>query len=175
MKVPSCLTFRGGGQLEKVVEEKGARMEKPSVVKNQRLEHMFEVELQFRQGIARVTASEGRGGEYIGSGDGTVKGPKIHGTVRWDLFEEQEEALCRSNLTGVIETIDGAQIQFDSRGFFIKPDKSNPNKWITSASVYLHTADQRYEWLNTRLAIWVGEFDMETLRHHYQAYVQVIE
>jgi hypothetical protein len=150
-------------------------VEKPGAVQSKRLEHMFEVELQFRQEIARVTVSDGKGGEYIGSGDGTVKGPKIHGTVRWDLFEEQEEALCRSNLAGVIETNDGAQIQFDSRGFFIKPDKSNPNKWITSASVYLHTADQRYEWLNTRLAVWVGEFDMETLRHHYQAYVQVIE
>ena len=84
-------------------------MEKTGAVQSKRLEHMFEVELQFRQGIARVTASEGRGGEYIGSGDGTVKGPKIHGTVRWDLFEEQEEALCRSNLTGVIETNDGAK------------------------------------------------------------------
>ena len=74
-------------------------MEKPSAVQNKRLEHMFEVELQFRQEIARVTVSDGKGGEYIGSGDGTVKGPRIHGTVRWDLFEEQEEALCRSNLT----------------------------------------------------------------------------
>ena len=99
----------------------------------------------------------------MAAGTARSKARRIHGTVRWDLFEEQEEALCRSNLTGVIETNDGAQIQFDSRGFFIKPDKSNPNKWITSASVYLHTADQRYEWLNTRLAVWVGEFDMETL------------
>jgi Protein of unknown function (DUF3237) len=174
MKVPLCLAFRGGGQLN-VVEEKEARMEKPGEVQNKRLEYLFEMELQFQQGMVPIASSEGRGGEYIGSGDGTVKGPRISGTVRWDLFEEQEEALCRSNLTGVIETDDRAQIQFDSRGFFIKPDKSNPNKWITSAAVYLHTADQRYKWLNARLAVWVGEFDMEALRHHYQAYVQVIE
>jgi hypothetical protein len=133
------------------------------------------MELQFQQGMAPIASSEGRAGEHIGSGDGTVTGPKIHGIVHWDLFEEQEEALCRSNLTGVIETNDGAQIQFDSRGFFIKPDKSNPNKWITSASVHLHTADLRYEWLNTHLAVWVGKFDMETLRHHYQTYAHVVE
>jgi len=148
-------------------------VEKPGVAPNKRLEHLFEVELQFRQEMASVTSSEGRQGKYIGSGDGTVKGPKIHGAVCWDLFEEQEEALCRSNLTGVIETDDGAQIQFDSRGFFIKPDKSNPNRWITSASVHFDTGDWRYEWLNTHLAVWEGEFDMETFRHHYQAYIKL--
>jgi len=150
-------------------------MEKPSAVPNKHLEHLFEVELQFRWEMTPFTSREAGEGEYIGTGEGTVSGPRVHGTVRWDLFEKQEETLCRSSLVGVIETNDGAQIHFDSRGFFIKPDKSKPNRWITSASVHLHTADQRYEWLNTRLAVWEGEFDMETFRHHYQAYAQVIE
>jgi len=150
-------------------------MAKSETLLTKRLEHLFEVELQFRQGMAPVGSAEGKGGEYIGSGAGTVKGAQIDGTVRWDLFEEQEETLCRSNLTGVIETNEGAQIQFESRGFFIKPDQSNPNKWITSASVHFDTTDQRYEWLNTHLAVWEGEFDMETFCHHYQAYVPVAE
>ncbi len=150
-------------------------MEEPSEVQSERLKYLFEVELQFRWEMAPVTSREARGGEYIGSGEGTVSGPRIHGTVRWDLFEKQEETLCRSNLTGVIETNDGAQIQFDSRGFFIKPDESNPAKWVTSASVHFITADQRYEWLNTHLAVWEGEFDMDTYRHRYHAYIQVTE
>jgi hypothetical protein len=149
-------------------------MENSSDVQNRRIEHLFEVELQFQQEMSIVTSSEGRAGEYIGSGDGTVKGPKINGVIRWDLFEEREETLCRSNLAGVIDTNDGAQIHFDSRGFFIKPDQSDANKWITSASVHLNTVDQRYGWLNTRLALWEGSFDMKTFRHHYQAYVQVV-
>ncbi len=136
-----------------------------------RLEHLFEVKLQFRQGMTPISSAEGKGGEYIGSGAGTVKGARIGGTVRWDLFEEHEETLCRSDLTGVIETNEGVQIQFESRGFFIQPDLSNPNRWITSASVHFNTADPRYEWLNMRLAVWEGEFDMETLCHHYQAYL----
>jgi len=150
-------------------------MEKQSTTQNEHLEHLFEMELQFRQAATPVTSPDDRAGEYVGGGDGTVKGPRIHGAVRWDLCEEREETLCRSSLTGVIETNDGAQVRFDSRGFFIKPDQSNPNKWITSASVHFDTADARYEWLNRLLAVWAGEFDMETYRHHYQAYAQVID
>ena len=150
-------------------------MEELSAFQNKRLEHLFEMELQFRWELPPITSREGGEGEFIGTGEGAVSGPRVHGTVRWDLFEKQEETLCRSNLIGVIKTDDGAQIQLDNRGFFIKPDKLNPNRWITAASVHLHTADPRYEWLNTRLAAWEGEFDMETFRHHYQAYVQIIE
>jgi hypothetical protein len=40
-----------------------------------------------------VTSREAGEGEYIGSGEGTVKGPRIHGTIRWDLFEKREATL----------------------------------------------------------------------------------
>jgi hypothetical protein len=150
-------------------------MEKRSATQHEHLEHLFEMELQFQQEVTPITSPEDRAGKYVGSGNGTVKGSRIHGAVRWYLYEEREEALCRSSLAGRIETNDGAQIQFDSRGFFIQPDPSNPNKWITSASVRFDTADHRYEWLNRLLAVWGGEFDMETFRHHYQVYAQVID
>ncbi len=95
--------------------------------------------------------------------------------VLWDLFEDQEETLCRSYLTGVIETNDGAPIRFDSLGFFMRPDDSNPHKWITSAAVHFDTTDPRYAWLNTLLAIWEGELDMKTYSHLYQAYAHTVE
>jgi len=148
---------------------------KPIAVQNERLEYLFGLDLQFRWEMPPITSREAGEGEYIGSGDGTAKGARIQGAVCWDLSEKREETLCRSNLVGVIETYDGAQIRIDSRGFFIKPDKSNPNQWITSASLYFHTADRRYEWLNIRLAVWKGEFDMGAYQHHYQAYIQVRE
>jgi hypothetical protein len=144
-------------------------MKKTSAIQDQRLEYLFDLELQFQWEMPPTTSREAGEGEYIGSGEGAAKGPKINGTARWDLFEKREKILCRSNLIGVIETDDGAQIQFDSRGFFIKPDEANPNKWITSASVYFDSADRRYEWLNARLAVWEGEFDMTTFHHHYHA------
>lgn len=114
----------------------GCDMTKNSAVQNERLEHLFRLDLQFQWEMLPLSAQDSGEGEYIGSGDGTAKGPRIQGSVRWDLFEKREETLCRSNLIGVIETDDGAQIRFDSRGFFIQPDRSNPNQWITSSSVF---------------------------------------
>ena len=150
-------------------------MKKPSMTHSERLEPLFTLDLQFQWEMSPVTSRMAGEGEYIGSGDGTVEGTRIHGKVTWDLFEKREERLCRSNLTGLIKTDDGAHIQFDSRGFFIQPDESNPNKWITSASVHFDTGEPRYTWINTHLALWEGEFDMATFHHHYQVYLQIVE
>jgi hypothetical protein len=146
-------------------------MTRSNVVKKPQFKHLFDLELKFQWDMPPITTREAGEGEYIGSGGGTVEGSRIQGTVNWDLHEKQEKTLCRSSLGGVIKTNDGAEIRFDSRGFYIRPDESIPNKWITSASVCFDTADRRYAWLNTQLAIWEGEFDMETYLHHYQVYV----
>ena len=52
------------------------------------LEPLFRADLQYRsesQSDAIVVA-EGREGVYIGSGDGTVTGDRVRGTVRWSLW-----------------------------------------------------------------------------------------
>ena len=68
-------------------------MGKPSTVQNERLGYLFELGLQFRWEMTPVTSREAGEGEYIGSGEGTVKGPRIHGAIRWDLFEKREATL----------------------------------------------------------------------------------
>jgi hypothetical protein len=157
----SCTVSKGDNQMEKT-NDGGS----------QALEHLFDIELQYQQGMAAVTSSENKIGHYLGSGDGAVKGPKLQGAVRWDLSEEQGEPVCRSNLRGLIETNDGAQINFDTMGFFMRPNKSNPQKWNATAAVHFNTTDRRYEWLNTALAVWEGEFDMGSYRHHYKVYIR---
>ena len=72
----------------------------------------------------------------------------------------------------MIEMDDGAHIRFDAKGFGIVPDRLKPNKWHIANTVQFDTEDERYEWLNTALALWDGEFDMETYRHHYQSYTR---
>jgi hypothetical protein len=144
-------------------------------IQSEYLSHLFDIELIFNWEMSPVTSRETRAGEYVGSGEGTIKGSRIRGTVRWDIFEEREETLCRSSLVGEIETDDGAKIRFDSRGFFIKPDESNPNRWITSAAVRFDTADPRYKRLNLLLAVWEGEFNMAKGRNNYHAYARGID
>jgi len=140
-----------------------------------RLEHLFDMELEYRQGMKPVYSDRGKLGEYLGSGEGAIFGPKINGIVRWDLYEEEDQRLCGSNLRGMFKTDDGATIKFDSVGFFLRPDRSLPTRWLTSASVNFATDDPLYRWLNDVLGIWHGVFDMGTYRHSYRVFAQIIE
>jgi hypothetical protein len=87
------------------------------------LEALFKADLQHRsesQSDAVVNA-EGREGAYIGSGDGTVIGDRLRGTVRWSLWSgnclyplvrsgqsvPEGLHLCTIDPAGFIETQDG--------------------------------------------------------------------
>ena len=136
-----------------------------------KLEHLFEVRLMYKEGKPAVSG-DGKVGEYIGSGEGTVDGARIKGAVHWTLFESQSETACESNLFGIIITDDGAEIRFDTMGFFRRPYKDKPHLWVTSAAVSFQTDDDRYAWLNPILGVWEGTFDMDSYKHHYQAYAR---
>jgi len=53
-----------------------------------RLEALFKADLQYRSESQSdaVVVAEGREGVYIGSGDETVAGDQLRGTVRWSLW-----------------------------------------------------------------------------------------
>jgi hypothetical protein len=104
-----------------------------------------------------------------------VNGPRLQGRIRWDLYERVGEVRCETNFTGVIEADDGAQIRFDTMGYGMVPDRSNPHRWHMVAAVQFDTTSTKYAWLNTVLAVWNGEFDMATYRHRYQVYASVDE
>ncbi len=135
------------------------------------LEHLFEVRLMYQEGKPAVSM-DGKVGEYVGSGEGTVTSSRINGIVHWTLFESQQETACESNLFGIITTEDGAEIRFDTMGFFLRPYKDKPKLWVTSAAVSFETDDERCAWLNPLLGVWEGTFDMASYKHHYQAYAR---
>jgi len=79
------------------------------------LEHLFDAELEYRQGMAPL-AKHGEG-QLIGNGDGHVHGQRVQGTLRWTLFEETGELVCPMNPTLAIHTGDGAGISIEGRGY----------------------------------------------------------
>ncbi|HSG15969.1 MAG TPA: hypothetical protein VLE70_06555 [Anaerolineae bacterium] len=137
----------------------------------QRLQPLFEVKLNYVEGKPAVSM-DGKVGEYLGSGEGTVTGVRLNGVVHWTLFEAQRETACESNLFGIITTEDEAEIRFDTMGFFRRPYKDKPHLWVTSAAVSFETDDERYTWPNPILGVWEGTFDMSSYKHHYQAYAR---
>jgi hypothetical protein len=134
------------------------------------LEPLLGVDLQYQAGMQPVILTKGRVGQYLGSEDGIVSGSNIQETIRWDLFEKQGDSLCEVNLIGIIETQDGASLQFDSLGFFLRPPSSTP-LWKLSAALKLETSDEAYHWVNHQLAMWEGELDLNTYYYRYQAYL----
>lgn len=117
---------------------------------------LFDADLQARPNLPQVVPTEGHDGKLIDSGDGTIRGSRIHGKLRWSNFEKVGDHLCEMNLAGIIETEDGAQIHFESKGFALL---TKPPTWNTAGTMRFTTQDKRYAWLNGMLANWQGSYD----------------
>jgi hypothetical protein len=101
-----------------------------------RLEALFRADLQYKSESESdaVVIAEGHEGVYIGSGDGTVTGGQIRGTLRWSLWSgncvypvvrsgqsvPEGLHLCPLNPAGFVETQDGARIRFDGIGYGLR-------------------------------------------------------
>ena len=132
---------------------------------------LFQAELHYRPNVPPVELhdSSSRSGELLGSGDGVVRGATLQGRVHWSLFEVQGP-ICETNIVGVITTDEGAQLEFETRGYGVVPDPNQSNLWDMPAVAKFRTESPTYQWLNAILALWEGTFDMHTGVHSYQAY-----
>ena len=135
---------------------------------------------------AAVPPPQGRRGAYIGSGDGQVQGDRIRGNVRWSAYSgecflplvragqsvPEGMHVCTLEPAGIIETADGAKIQFEASGYAMRNyDPKRPGHYRVTMALRLSTSDARYDWLNTTLGVWVGEFDEDDGTAHYRAYI----
>ena len=151
------------------------------------LEHLFDAELQYQQDIDPVVTSEGREGELIGNGDGSVNGARLAGRLRWSMFvadcvfrldgsatDSNGDHLCSANPALVLETEDGATIWIDAKGYGLRRESAAPN-WPLTASLRFQTDDPRYRWLENAFGIWEGVFDEDAGHARYRAFLQTIE
>ena len=149
------------------------------------MQQLFDADLEYDTDVAAVVPPEGREGEYIGSGGGRVTGERISGTIRWSMFAADcayllvragvdpgpGEHLCRVHPCGLIETTDGARIQFDATGYGLRgAERDRPYLWRLTAALHFATEDARCRWLNTALGLWEGAFDERCGRARYRAY-----
>ncbi len=137
------------------------------------LEPIFDLELLYTGPVPPDTPGMGRIGEPVGGGKGSVAGSRLRGSVRWTLFENRNpKGICDANHVGVIETDDGARIQFATLGYYRRADR---DKWMLTAAVKFDTDATRYQWLNLTAGILQGEFDMQTGRTRARAYTGLSE
>lgn len=137
------------------------------------LTHVFDVELRATRQSDPITSTEGRIGEFLGGGDGTLHGARLKGDIQWDLFCDHNGDLqfdCGNEIAGIIKTHDGAEVTFTMLGYARVPDESKAHIWNMAFATKFQTDHPKYRWLNTTLAHWTGEFDMQTYRHRYSVY-----
>ena len=72
---------------------------------------------------------------------------------------------------GEITTDDGTLIQFEARGQAVVRDGKAPSHWKVDGGFRFQTKDQRYLWLNSVLALWDSDFDMNTAKAFYRLYI----
>jgi hypothetical protein len=147
------------------------------------LEHLFSAVLQFTSDApdAAVIPRDGRDGDYIGSGEGSVRGAAVNGSLRWSLYAadclypriRQGERvlpdlhLCAMNPGGFIETHDGARSRFDGRGYGLR----SPEWYHVAITLAFRAEDPRYAWLDSTIGLTRGEFDERTGRASWEVYV----
>ena len=129
---------------------------------------LFAAELVYRSEMEPLTRDGD--GELIGSGDGTVVGDSITGALAWTLFERPGTLSCAMNPVAVIETEEGARVLLEAHGFARRSDAAS-RVWDVAATLRFESDDERYRWLDNALGVWEGEFDAESHRARYQAYL----
>ncbi len=140
-----------------------------------RLEPLCEMELAYRNstfGEKFVLARpyEGEEGSGYGEGDGTVRGEKIRGTVRWvNHPHRRTDGSMLPDAHGIIKTEDGAFILFTLQGRTVFVE----GKGRQLLSAMFESEDRRYNWLNNTFSILEGEIDPETATMRARVYTCV--
>jgi hypothetical protein len=114
------------------------------------LQHLFDAELRHRAD-AEPFLPEGDG-QLIGSGDGAVTGARPAGTSQLDALRASRRARVHH-----------------------EPDRRDRDRGRRRGShrgARVRCDDERYRWLSETLGVWEGEFDAESARASYRAYLQ---
>lgn len=134
------------------------------------LELFFTLDLHY-QGPIELAPMGDKVGQLVGGGNGTLSGPRVRGTVRWANYETTgEDLVCALQVPGVIQTDDGAQVQFEGREFAM-PIMGGSQRWRVAGVLRFKTDDQRYIWLNDTFALITGTFDYEAGNAHWTAFM----
>jgi len=138
-----------------------------------RLDLLGEMELVYRDSsfgekfiLARPFGGEE--GSGYGEGEGTIKGERINGTLRWvNHPHRRSDGSMLPDAHGIIKTADGAIVLFVMQGRTV---------WVGEAgrqllSVTFESQDERYKWLNNTYCVLEGAIDSVALKMRSRVYL----
>jgi hypothetical protein len=137
-----------------------------------RLDLLGEMELVYRDSsfgekfiLARPFGGEE--GSGYGEGEGTIKGERINGTLRWvNHPHRRSDGSMLPDAHGIIKTADGAIVFFAMQGRTV---------WVGETgrqllSVTFESQDERYKWLNNTYCVLEGAIDSVALKMRSRVY-----
>ncbi len=137
-----------------------------------RLDQLCDMELVYRESsfgekflLARPYG--GQEGSGYGEGDGSVRGERMKGAVRWvNHPHRRSDGSMLPDAHGVIKTDDGAFVMFALQGRTV---------WVNETgrqllSVVFESEDSRYTWLNNTFCVLEGAIDSATLKMKARVY-----
>jgi uncharacterized protein DUF3237 len=110
----------------------------------------------------------GEEGSGYGEGEGTIKGERINGTLRWvNHPHRRSDGSMLPDAHGIIKTADGAIVLFVMQGRTV---------WVGEAgrqllSVTFESQDERYKWLNNTYCVLEGAIDSVALKMRSRVYL----
>jgi hypothetical protein len=134
------------------------------------MKEFFKATLKYDPSHTTKLDHKGRIGKWLGGGSGEIIGESLSGKATWDLFEDQGVNTCETEMILGVTTDDGKRLDIVAKGFGAVGDSAKPSLWQMGASLSFDASDTKYSWLNTVIANWSGEFDMNTGVHNYKAY-----
>jgi len=138
-----------------------------------RLEPLFRLSMRYTDGSWHRPFG-GEEGAGFGTGDGTVTGGSLSGTLTWANYpRRREDGVWTPNARGVIRTEDGAEVLLSMHGQSVAEETPEGLWRAILARIELVTQHERYRWLNTTFVVAEGEIDEETEELWFEAYACV--
>ena len=108
-----------------------------------------------------------------GTGEGTVTGETLQGTLTWvNTPRRREDGVWEPDLRGFIKAADGAELLVFLNGLSIDGDSPEPRRSIVG-HVNLVTEHEPLRWINTCFLVGEGEIDPRLLQWWIDVYVCV--
>ena len=115
-------------------------------------------------------------GAGFGTGDGTVSGEVLRGTLRWANYpRKREDGVWTPNIRGAIRTEDGAEVIASMHGQSVEETTPTGLRRAILVRLELLSDDDAYRWLNTTFVVGEGEIDAEAEEIWIDAYVCINE
>jgi hypothetical protein len=145
-----------------------------------RLEHLCRITLQYtgdsswQQPYVRPDGGSSEQEFGYGTGEGTVTGELLNGTLTWvNTPEHREDGVWMPDLRGFIKADDGGELLLGFQGLSIDGDWPEERRRAIVGQVRLITGHEPLRWLNTCHLVGEGEINARVLQWWIDAYVCV--